>query len=241
MLFYGITFVLLASIFLIYFLFDSLFEYSPIFFQAVLLFFATNLLGMFYIKKEKYKKIYGEDAYVKAFFRFHVTAMPFIYMSTIHPAFTNYSSFLQDFPQFFSSPYYWIHIAIGGYLLLSGLLLHPKVIKTFGFDNLFMYYVYFPEKGEKNESPVYGMMRHPLYSAMARIALGLGILRGTVDSICVGAIIPLCQFFWLAVYEEPDLIKRFGEEYKKYQKSVWAIFVKPKYVAKFWKYLILGS
>ncbi len=227
--FYFLTIFIVFFIGGFYYFFDRLFPYSQIIGQILVLTVATNLLGQFYLKKEKYQRIYKDEAYVKAFYRFHVTAMPLIYVSALHPIFAYSTGEIINC--------WYINFVFGGYLILSAILLHRRTIKIFGVDNLFMYYVYYPEKGGKTDSIIHSMLRHPIYSAMMRLALGLGLLRGTLESFCVGLIIPFLQFFWLYVYEEPDLITRFGKEYKKYRHNVWALLVKPKELLLFWGFL----
>lgn len=135
----------------------------------------------------------------------------------------------------------YVSVTIGGYFILSALLLHRKSIKIFGMDNLFMYYVYFPEKSKKTESVIHSLLRHPIYSAMARISVGLGVLMGTPDSIMLGIVLPIVQFFWLKYFEEKELIERFGESYNDYIKNTNAIWNKPQNIIKYWKFLLIGK
>ena len=228
--FFGITIGMCLLILFTYLFFDRMFIFSQVIDEAILMTICVFTLGRFYTKKEKYIEKYGRDeAYVYAFFRFHVTTMPFIYMSALHPL---YAANKLDIILFLP-----IRIIFGGYFLLSAVILHRKTIKIFGMDNLFMYYVYFPEKSKKTESVIHSMLRHPIYSAMARISIGSGLLMGTIDSIVLGLVLPISQIFWLKLFEEKELVQRFPT-YAEYIKNTNALINKPKNLFKFWKFLI---
>lgn len=221
-------------IFLFYFMFDRLFMYAQVFAEIFLMTIGVSVLGLFYVKKDKYIAKYGKiKAYRKAFYQFHVTTMPFIYMSALHPLYAaNDGKIILNI---------YVRVIIGAYFIISALLLHRKSIKIFGVDNLFMYYVYFPEKSVKTESTIHSILRHPIYSAMARVSIGLGIIMGTTDSILLGFVLPLSQFFWINLFEEKELIARFQESYKNYKKSTPAIWNKPQNIYKFWKFLLCSN
>ncbi len=228
--FFGITFGMAFLILLTYLCFDRLFPFSQVAAEVLLMTICVFTLGRFYVKKSLYEDKYGrEEAYVNAFFRFHVTTMPFIYMSALHPLYAaNKMDTIIPLP---------LRIALGGYFLLSAIILHRKTIKIFGMDNLFMYYVYFPEKSKKTESVIHSMLRHPIYSAMARISIGSGLLMGTIDSIVLCIVLPIAQLFWLKLFEEKELVSRFPT-YADYIKSTNALINKPKNLIKFWKFLL---
>lgn len=230
-LFYFLTIGEMAAIAIFYYFFDRAFKYSQIAGQAVLLAITVTVLGQFYVNKKKYIKKYGvEEAYRKAFFRFHVTTMPFIYVSAIHPIYAYSQS-----PAFINIH---LRVIIAAYFIISAVILHRRTIKIFGVDNLFMYYVYLPEKSIKTESTIHSIIRHPVYSAMARTSIGFGILGGTPESVIVGIILPISQLFWLSIFEEKELVQRFGKGYSDYKKSVWAVWVKPKNLGGFLNFLL---
>ena len=229
--FYGITIGMCAVIVCSYLFMDRLFPFSQVAAEILLMTICVYTLGRFYVKKSAYNEKYGrEKAYLNAFYRFHVTTMPFIYMSALHPLYAaNTQKLILPL---------WARIMFGVYFLGSAAILHRKSIKIFGMDNLFMYYVYFPEKSKKTESEIHSLLRHPIYSAMARISIGSGLLMGTVDSILLGFILPISQMFWLRLFEEKELVQRFPT-YKDYIKSTNAIINKPKNIIAFWKFILL--
>jgi protein-S-isoprenylcysteine O-methyltransferase Ste14 len=223
-----------AVIIAFYLAFDRLFPFAPLVAQSVVLLTALGGLGQFFTRKDRLKKKYGENAYVHAFFRFHVVFIPFVYVAAIHPI------FILPYRDFFNLDlFFYPRLAIASYLLLSAILLHRRTTKLFGLDNLFMYYVYHPERGVMVESVVHSVLRHPVYSAMMRLSVGLGILRGTPVSVLTALVLPLLnQLPWIYLFEEPDLLARFGESYRTYRRSVWALLVKPRDLIKFWKFLL---
>lgn len=101
-----------------------------------------------------------------------------------------------------------------------------------------MYYVYFPEESIQVESIIHSIMRHPVYSAMVRISLGTGCLMGTVDSIALGFVLPIVQYCWLRLFEEKELIERFGDGYRSYIQSTNAILSKFRNLGTFWLFLL---
>ncbi len=62
-------------------------------------------------------------------------------------------------------------------------------------------------------------MRHPLYTALIFISFGLGFLWPW-DTLWVTIGITLIYLFWGSELEERKLIKRYGEAYLNYRKSV---------------------
>jgi protein-S-isoprenylcysteine O-methyltransferase Ste14 len=67
----------------------------------------------------------------------------------------------------------------------------------------------------------YKICRHPMLFGAVFFYLGTGMLFGSVIIGCYGAITTAILAYFFARYiEEPVLIKRFGEQYKQYQKEV---------------------
>lgn len=232
--FWFISFFNAIIIAIFYILSNNYAVYGSVISEIIVLSIAVITLGLFYTNKLKYIEKYGKkEAYHKAFYNFHVTSMPLIYVSALHPLLTLVGQ------SGFEINIIGILIRIFGlYFIITGIVLHRRSIKLFGLDNLFMYYVYYPELGEKKESVIHSMLRHPIYSAMSRISIGFGLLVGTPSSICCCVILPIMQLVWLKCYEEKDLLARFKSEYKNYTKQTPAIFVKIKDIHKFWKFLL---
>ena len=70
----------------------------------------------------------------------------------------------------------------------------------------------------------YKISRHPMLLGAVFFYLGTGTLLASITTGLYGAIVTAILAYFFARYiEEPVLIKRFGEQYKKYQKEVPAI------------------
>ncbi len=233
--FYAITLVLIAVVASIYYYIDNLapLPYLPIVSQGLMLFIALIGLGMFFVQKKRLQKTKGDDAYRIAFFRYHVTFIPIIYVSALHPIFISAEQGYYAIPN-----YMYLRYVFAAYFLLSGIILHIRTRKLFGLDNLFMYYVYHPTESVMVKSIIHSILRHPIYSAMSRIALGLALFNGNLTAVIIALLLTCNQIAWLAFYEEPDLVERFGEGYKKFKREVPALYVKPSKWIVFIKFLI---
>ena len=72
---------------------------------------------------------------------------------------------------------------------------------------------------------LYAKIRHPIYTGRVLIAIGWSLTWNSVYSLFIIPIIVWITFvavikFW----EEPELIKSFGEEYDKYKRSTPPLF-----------------
>jgi protein-S-isoprenylcysteine O-methyltransferase Ste14 len=72
---------------------------------------------------------------------------------------------------------------------------------------------------------VFGIVRHPMYLGMLLTMIGLFFWSFSLLSMCIWV-----GFFFfydrMADYEEEDLIRLFGEDYKEYQRRVGKWFPK---------------
>lgn len=112
-----------------------------------------------------------------------------------------------------------------GYMLATlGVVLTSRSLKEISFSS------FLGLSGKKNEPTehlvirgIYSKIRHPLYLGLILIFLGYFLVSGTV-----GALIHLsCLIGYLpfGIYiEEKNLLKKYGEAYADYQKTVPAIF-----------------
>ena len=68
---------------------------------------------------------------------------------------------------------------------------------------------------------IYGCMRHPTHLGLLFFPLAVGLVAGSPSFILIFA--PFEAIFILAMlklYEEPGAIRKFGDEYRAYQKQV---------------------
>jgi protein-S-isoprenylcysteine O-methyltransferase Ste14 len=189
--------------------------------------------GQFFWRRRAYRARWGDLAYQKAFKKHILVGLPVIFAAIAHTAYLPG----QRLPLGWAAP---LVAGLGVYLAVTGLVLWGRAIFTFGFDNLAMLYVYFPEEGRLVESSIYGIIRHPVYAAVIRIGLVLGLWRGTWFSIAFGLFMPLGLALWLRLVEEPELIERFGPGYAAYRRHVPAFWPRPRDAGKFFQFLITG-
>lgn len=73
------------------------------------------------------------------------------------------------------------------------------------------------KKGKLVHKGFYRYMRHPMYT----FAMGVLIFSPIMTTNLLYTIIIVGLYFWIGTYfEEKNLVKRFGEEYKEYQQDV---------------------
>jgi protein-S-isoprenylcysteine O-methyltransferase Ste14 len=113
------------------------------------------------------------------------------------------------FPNHFVSP--WVRIPIGAFFLCLG-----GYCARSGLNIIFK---------EVRESPmvirkgIFNVVRHPVYVSEILLYLGFFIMSLSIASLAVllGASIFL---YFISRYEEKLLLKRFGDEYRKYMNEV---------------------
>ena len=189
------------------------------------------LLAQFFRRKDQLLTRYGTSAYRRAFVTYAIPAASMIWAAILHTAYMPGERVIRGRASF----------AVGVYLLITGAMLFARVVSTFGMDNLAMVYVYVPAEGRMVDSAIYGLIRHPAYSAACRLGLTIGLWRGTWSSIAFGLLMPLGLMIWLRAVEEPDLIRRFGEGYEAYRRRVPAFVPRLPEVLGFWKFLLSGK
>lgn len=62
--------------------------------------------------------------------------------------------------------------------------------------------------------------RNPLYIGIVSIALGVVILFGSYTGLLLAIIFFFIWDLWLKYFEEKDLEKKFGKNYRKYKKNI---------------------
>ena len=114
-----------------------------------------------------------------------------------------------------------------------------RAIQVFGVDYMAVVYLYFPEESHIQENEIYSVLRHPAYASLLIIALGGTFHTFTILSIA--AFLAFLLGFYVHIYlvEEKELIQRFGDSYKSYQKKVPAFFIRPKDINIFLRFLFI--
>ena len=72
---------------------------------------------------------------------------------------------------------------------------------------------------------LYGKIRHPIYTGRVLIAIGWSLTWNAVYSLFIIPVVVWITFIAvIRFWEEPDLIKSFGEEYNEYRRNTPALF-----------------
>ena len=100
----------------------------------------------------------------------------------------------------------------------------------------FVYNV-FPERGRVVTAGIFGWLRHPVYSAAIRSALGLALIRNNLPALLCAALVGMGVWV-LGTVEERELVKR-DHEYAAYRRVVPAFF--STHPVRFWHYLLRGE
>jgi protein-S-isoprenylcysteine O-methyltransferase Ste14 len=100
--------------------------------------------------------------------------------------------------------------------------------------------VYFPEQGRLAQGGIYAILRHPVYAAAVRVALGLGFLNETWFGLICAFFFTLGLWGWIRLVEERELIARFGPAYREYRARVPAFWPRPKDLGGFFRFLFAG-
>lgn len=128
------------------------------------------------------------------------------------------------------------------YLLITGALLWVRAVMVFGVDNLSLMYIYFPEEGRLVNADIYNLIRHPVYSAVLRIALALVLLRGSALALFAGVMSLLSMRAWVYFVEERELLERIGAVYERYRSSTPAFFnLNPNVWPRIWRFMAIGA
>ncbi|HEY2979563.1 MAG TPA: isoprenylcysteine carboxylmethyltransferase family protein [Anaerolineales bacterium] len=131
--------------------------------------------------------------------------------------------------------------ALGWLALVTGALLWVQSVRAFGFDNLTMLYVYFPEEGPLVQHTIYDILRHPVYGAVQRVAAGLALLNGSWFGLTCALFLALGFWGWVRLVEERELLQRFGKAYEEYRRRVPAFWPRPRDLPRFWRFLFSGK
>jgi len=98
-------------------------------------------------------------------------------------------------------------------------------------------YLYYPEESDLQRQQIYSILRHPSYFGLILISLGGLFLRFSFYSIMSFLLVLIGFYIHITFVEEKELIERFGNTYLDYKKEVPSLFVKPRHLKLFLKFL----
>lgn len=129
-----------------------------------------------------------------------------------------------------------IRMILAAIFFVGGILTVRRSVETFGLDYMVVLYLYFPEESELNEHEIYSVIRHPAY--FSAIVLGISALffRFSIYSIVFFMILFVMLKLHISV-EEKELIERFGESYLEYKERVPGLYVRPRDLGVYLRFL----
>ncbi|HUO93352.1 MAG TPA: isoprenylcysteine carboxylmethyltransferase family protein [Rhizomicrobium sp.] len=122
-------------------------------------------------------------------------------------------------------------LQLGGIpLVLSGLWLLLPSFKRFALDGLGTPAPIAPPR-RLVVTGLYRYMRNPMYFGVYAIILGNALILGDQWIIHYATLVALGFIAFVFFYEEPALVRQFGDEYREYRKNV------PRFIPRFtpWK------
>ncbi len=225
----GVTLAVIAVFFVV---FDGWFIGATLVSTAIVVTIGQLMVGMMIVERAKLKARWGNRAFSIAFRFLALPGLTFIGAAIGHFA---WIEGVRIVPR-------EIALVLVVYLLVSGIVLWWRAITTFGLDNLSLMYVYFPKESRLVQSNVYSVLRHPVYSAVVRIAFALVLQNGSAFALFAGGVAPVAMSLWLRWAEEPELIERFGDGYRDYRRRVPAFLnFDPRTWGTLWRFLIAGK
>jgi len=194
---------------------DFFSSYIPVLTQILILILAYYLLSKLWRNKTQYLTKYGIHGYQRALLLFYLPGMALLISTVIHLLVIDGPPIIRQYPlNILFVVYCW---TVGGSLL-------GRALFFFGFDHMFVVYLYFPEESRMVNQRLYSVIRHPAYFGLIHIAIGAAFLSGNVNSFISILIFIIGEYLWLSLIEEKELLARFGEEYAEYKKKVPAFF-----------------
>ncbi len=210
------------------------------------------LVYQMWSRKDRLKAKYGQLAYQKIIL-IGLTGLsviisisihnwiPFYRLNSIYLSYYPLSLFSTPLPLYFTSMYSLFSIfqlILGIFFLVIGILMTLRAVSTFGIDYMALVYLYFPEESKLQDHEIYSVLRHPAYASLVLICMGGMLFQMTLYSIINFIFYYFLFNIHIHFVEEKELINRFGNSYKDYQKRVPAIFIRPKNWKIFFKYLL---
>ena len=177
---------------------------------------------------EKYRKKYGKLAYRYLFFRFIILMLVTGNACVFHPLIVGGPALLP----------LWLAIIFGTFLIFMRFLLEWHIHRS-GFDEIghgLGIYMVSPEEGGRISSDIYSYIRHPMFAGDLCLALGFALLRNNLLAVFT-ALISFIPFLAEVRLEDEELVKRFGEEHKRYISETPAIFPHLRDIGKFIRFL----
>lgn len=212
--------------------FDGMFFGATLVSQVIVIGLGLALITGMILGHKSLKKRWGERAFSIAFRWLAIPGLTLVLSGVAHFAFIEGQQIVPRECAFVP----------GAYLLITGALLWVRAVMVFGVDNLSLLYIYFPGEGQLVNADIYNLIRHPVYSAVLRIALALVLFRGSALALFAGVMSLLSMRAWVYFVEERELLERFGADYEQYRTSTPAFFnLNPAVWPRIWRFIAIGA
>lgn len=119
-----------------------------------------------------------------------------------------------------------------------GLLHTRRSLRTFGMDSAALVYLYYPEESSMESHDIYSVIRHPIYTGWLLWMAGGTLFRLSLYGLLDFILFTAALILWLRWFEEPELIDRFGEDYREYRQEVPAFFPRPGSLRAYLRFLL---
>jgi protein-S-isoprenylcysteine O-methyltransferase Ste14 len=118
-----------------------------------------------------------------------------------------------------SEPFPWLLRALGVVLIVAGAAALLEAFGRFVFEGFGTPAPVAPP-GRLVVGGLYRYVRNPMYLAVAAVIVGQALLLGRPVLLLYAAAFGACVVAFVRWYEEPTLLREFGEEYEAYRRAV---------------------
>ena len=114
----------------------------------------------------------------------------------------------------------YIYLGLGIAIILAGVIIYFQAVFGARIDD-------YIRRGKLCTEGVYAWVRNPIYTALLFACTGALFISGNVYMYAIPIILWILLTILLKKTEEPDLFKRFGQEYADYYATVNRVLPKP--------------
>jgi protein-S-isoprenylcysteine O-methyltransferase Ste14 len=112
----------------------------------------------------------------------------------------------------------WLSRTLGGFLIIAGIFFWAYAVRYLSVRRAFGTEINTsPESSSLITSGPYAYVRNPLYFGAAAAIIGFTILLRSVPMLII-TILMIPHFYFIAKWEERELLKRFGKKYEEYMR-----------------------
>jgi len=128
----------------------------------------------------------------------------------------------------FSNTVHLFQVILGIAVALFGLLMIIRSVEVLGFDYATVVYLYYPEESKLIDHKIYSIVRNPLYAGAIVVGLGGALLRFSTYAFVFWILVLMLFVLHIHFVEDKELVERFGDSFRKYQRRVPSLLVRPR-------------